>query len=123
DGMLPRLGKVAFSGDATEDKTLHEKFQASLTEIKLYARLGQADAALKANRPAKAAELLDPMIDQIGAGAIPDLPKNPQLGSGIISLAVKASILLNKLDRTSAALKAMKNVAPGGGGSAQVLAL
>jgi hypothetical protein len=123
DGMLPKLAKLAFSGDAAEDKTLHEKFQASLIEIRLYARLGQADAALKANQPAKAAELLDPVIDQIGAGAIPDLPKNPQLGTGLIALAVKASILLNKLDRTAAALKAMKNVSPGGGGSAQILAL
>jgi hypothetical protein len=123
DGMLPRLTKLRFSGDAAEDKTLHGKFQASLTELKLYARLGLADAALKANQPAKAAELLDPMIDQIVAGAIPDLPKNPQLGTGVVALAVKASVLLNKLDRTTAALKAMKNVSPAGGGSAQVLGL
>jgi hypothetical protein len=123
DGMLPKLDSTRVAETAAEDKEMHAKLQASLTEIKLYARLGLADTALKANQPGKVAELLDPIIDQIASGAIPDLPKNPQLGYGLIGLAVKANIALNKLDRTGAALKAMKNVEPTGGGSARVLGL
>ncbi len=123
DAVLPKLATLKVSANAAEDKELHARFQASLMELKLYARLGLADAALRANQPAKAAELLDPMIDQIAAGTIPDIANNPQLGSSLIALAVKTSVLLNKLDRTSIALKAMKNVSPTSGGSAQILGL
>ncbi len=122
DGLLPKIDAVRVSPNAAEDKELRAKFKASLTELKLYARLGNGDAAAKANQPAKVAEMLDPIVDQIVAGAIPDLPKNPQLGYALIGLDVKANTLLGKLDRTGVALKAMKRVSANGG-SASILGL
>jgi hypothetical protein len=124
DRILLLLPKYRLSPNGGEDKEQHDKMQAGFAEIKLYGKLGLADAALKANMPDKVAAMLDPIIDEINKGAYPSLQKNAQLGYSLISLVVKADTLLNKLDRTGLALQAMKQVSgAGGGGSASVLNL
>ena len=85
----------------------------------------KADAAGKVADYTKVMKLLDPIVDEIIASQHPELKNNPPLARGILDNDLRASIQLNKLDRTRVILNGYKQLATGDSsadaGAAEVL--
>jgi hypothetical protein len=120
----PLVGKVKEVGLALDDKRnkdLHEEITASLKDIVLYARFGQANQAFAEKNYPKVLELLDPVVADINAGNQPQLKHNPTFGISLLSLALKGTIQVNKLEQTKPILDAMQKIGGDGEGSATML--
>ena len=132
--LLPALPAAVLDADEAKNKAMHEEFEASIKGFQLYARWAKADVEARAadkadakEKPAhyaKVLELLDPIINDIAAGQHPELQNNQPLAHGVLDNALRATIQLNKLNRTQVVLNGYKVLAVGGAadaGSAEVL--
>ncbi len=120
--VLPEAGRrAAGRGRRQRRQELRGQIADSLKSFKLYARWAKADAEAKAADKADAAgktahyakvmELLDPIVDEILAKQHPELKNNPALGArGILDNDLRATIQLNKLDRTRIILNGYKEL-------------
>jgi tetratricopeptide (TPR) repeat protein len=115
--LQERLQRLRLSTDRAQDRSLHEHFQTELTGAKLYGEYGTAEIAFGKGRWAEVAQQLDPVVDQINAGKLPELKQSAQLGMAILSLDLKANVQLNRIDRTQAALKALQGLSAEAGGT------
>jgi hypothetical protein len=117
-GLLDQLGKLKFNDDNEKDRTIRDQLRFELVDIRLYARYGLADAALQAGDFAKAAGLIDPLIDQVNkeddSQEKTNLQKNPQLATLFLTTALKANLQLGKIDRTEAVLETLNKVTANG---------
>ena len=122
--LLPKLPTVRLDADKAADDKLRVELAESIKNFRLYARWAKADAEAKANHPDKVMALLDPIVDEIAAGQHPELKNNPPLARGILDHDLRATIQLNKLDRTPVVLNCYKQLATGDSadaGAAEVL--
>lgn len=122
--LLPKLATVRLDADKAADDKLRGELAESIKSFRLYARWAKADAEAKANHPDKVMALLDPIVDEIAAGQHPELKNNPPLARGILDNDLRATIQLNKLDRTPVVLNCYKQLATGDSadaGAAEVL--
>ena len=122
--LLPKLAAVRLDADKAGDDKLRGELVESIKNFRLYARWAKADAEAKANHPDKVAALLDPIVDEIAAGKLPELKNNLPLVRGILDNDLRATIQLNKLDRTPVVLNCYKQLATGDAadaGAAEVL--
>ena len=122
--LLPKLAAVRLDADKAGDDKLRGELVESIKNFRLYARWAKADAEAKANHPDKVAALLDPIVDEIAAGKHPELKNNLPLARGILDNDLRATIQLNKLDRTPVVLNCYKQLATGDAadaGAAEVL--
>ncbi|HVS35351.1 MAG TPA: hypothetical protein VMS17_07185 [Gemmataceae bacterium] len=132
--LLPLLPGATLDADPAKNQAKHAEFEASIKSFQMYAHWAkasiEADAAEKGDpkdRPAhyaKVLTLLDPIVDDIAAGKHPELQNNPTLLHGVLDNALRATIQLNKLDRTKVVLNGYKAAAAPGAadaGAAEVL--
>ena len=119
--LLPQLPGATLDADPAKNQARHAEFEASIKGFQMYARWAKADiealAAAKADPKDKSAhyakivELLDPIVDDIAAGKHPELRNNPTLLNGILDNALRATIQLNKPERTRVVLSGYKALA------------
>jgi hypothetical protein len=117
---VPKLAGVELDEDKAKSEELRGQLSDSLKSFKMYAHWAKADAeaktADKADAAGKAAhytkvmELLDPIVDEILAKQHPELKNNLALARGILDNDLRASIQLNKLDRTRVILNGYKEL-------------
>ncbi len=132
--VLPTLAGVPLDVDKAKGDELGGQIADSLKSFKLYAHWAKADAEAKAADKADAAgktarytkvmELLDPIVDEILAKQHPELKNNLALARGILDNDLRATIQLNKLDRTRVILNGYKELttdASADAGAAEVL--
>ena len=74
--LLPKLAAVRLDADKAGDDKLRGELVESIKNFRLYARWAKADAEAKANHPDKVTALLDPIVDEIAAGKLPELKNN-----------------------------------------------
>jgi hypothetical protein len=114
NGLLGRLASLRFSDDDEKDRGTRNQLRYELVDLTLFARYGLADQAFQAGDHKRAAELLDGMIDRISkeenSQERSNLQKNPQLATAMLSIALKANILLGKVDRTEVVLDVLDKV-------------
>jgi hypothetical protein len=115
--LSAKLPKLRLSADSAKDRALHEQFQAELTDVKLYAAYGLAEADFGKGRWAEVVKRLDPLVDEANTGKLPQLKKNAQLGMAILSMDLKSNVQLNHIARTQAVLKALQELSAEGGGA------
>jgi tetratricopeptide (TPR) repeat protein len=125
--LLPKLDKLRFSDDDEKDKGSRNQLRYELVDIQLYARYGQALAAMAAEDHSKAAALIDPLIDALTkAGESQEkvnLQKNPQLATSLLTTALKANLQQGKIERTEAVLTALNAVTDNKGNTTDILSL
>ena len=132
--LQPRLAGLPLDADKGADDKLHTDFEDSIKGFRLYSRWAKADAEVKAADKAAPAEkpvhyitvmtLLDPIVDEILAKQHPELKNNLPLARGVLDNDLRASIQLNKLERTPIILNGYKELATGDAadaGAAEVL--
>ena len=120
EATLPTLAGVPLDADNAKSEELRGQLADSLKSFKLYAHWAKADAEVKAADKMDAAgktahytkvmELLDPLVDEIIAKQHPELKNNLALARGILDNDLRASIQLNKLDRTRVILNGYKEL-------------
>jgi hypothetical protein len=103
NSLLPQVAKLRFNNDDEQDKKIRDDLLFQLMANKLSARWGLAFQARQANDWAKAAALLDPLVDQMAnpgdTQEKTNLQKSPQLAAGMLRIALEANIRLGKTDR------------------------
>ena len=132
--MKPLLAQAKLNASDDDDKKMRGEFEDSLNSYSVLAHWGLADAEARAaakadpkDRPAhyeNVLKLLDPVVDDIKAHKHPELKNNQPLARGVLDNALRATIQLNKLDRTRDVLDCYKELAPAGaldGGASEVL--
>jgi hypothetical protein len=93
------------------DEAAREQAKSTLTLLTLYAAYGKASDEFAAGQVGKAREGLDKIVDQLKAGSLPELKKDPELRGGILGLALRASFQEGKLDRAKEILKVIQDSA------------
>lgn len=127
--LLDRLATLRFHEENDKDIAVRNQLRFELTHIKLYARYGLATNALDAGDFAKAAELLDPVVDQAAKAEETqekvNLQKTPDLAQRLLATALRANLQLGKIDRTEKVLDVLNKVSEDGAaaGSTQILRL
>jgi hypothetical protein len=121
DPLLAALdkGDYQFDSDAVRDES-----RANLAMLRLYAKYGQADAELKAGKPDKVKEIVDPVVEAIRKGEHPELKRNPTLRWGLMGLALRVHIQEGNTARAQEVLQALQKFAAedeGEGGSRAIL--
>jgi hypothetical protein len=121
----PLIDKVATVRLAVEDdrnSLLQRDIKASLQTDVLYGKFGLADLEYKEKHYAKVLEMLGPIVAEINEDKQPQLKNNPPLSNALLSMALKATMELNDLEKTKAVLTAMQKVGgEGDGGSTNIL--
>jgi hypothetical protein len=69
-----------------------KELEPSLKVLPVYAQFGQADADFRAGKVAEARKVIDPLIDQVRQGKLPDL-KDPVMIRTMMGLGLRASVL------------------------------
>src|SRR5262249_8754554 len=104
--LLARLHDMRLADEAGR-----EQAKSALTLLTLYAAYGKASDEFAAGQVGKARESLDKTVDQLKAGALPELKKDLELRNGILGLALRASFQEGKLDRAKEILKVIQELA------------
>ncbi|MGL4550771.1 MAG: hypothetical protein ACRC33_06255, partial [Gemmataceae bacterium] len=116
--LLPLVDKLRFNDEDDKNKTIKDQFRFDLTDLSLYAKYGLASAAFEAGDNAKAAALLDPVVDTLSkkedSQVKANLQKNTRLASGALTVALKANLQIGKIDRTDLVLESLEQVAGDG---------
>jgi hypothetical protein len=116
-GLLAKMAKWKLSDDPKKDQIIRDQLAYELTEVGIYARYGLADAAYSRNDLAAVSKIIDPLVDELNKPvetlekAV--LQKNRNLAMPTLSLALRANLLLNKIDRTDMVLEAMDKLSAG----------
>jgi hypothetical protein len=121
--LIPKVKTVAVAADQERNHKLQDEITASLKDIVVYAKFGLADGEYKEKRYARVLELLAPVVAEINADKLPQMKNNPQLSTGLLSLALKAAVQLNNADQTEKVLAAMRKTAEGEGSATMLLQL
>jgi hypothetical protein len=126
EGLSKRLATLPLEEEA------RQRMLANVTDVRLFAIAGLAEADFAKARYAEVATRLDPLAaavngtdtaaeNKLVAG---QLKKNLQLGSVLLSMDLRANVQLSRLDRVETIMKALQSLTADGdeaGGSAKVL--
>jgi hypothetical protein len=86
-----------FPGLALPTDKLRENLRTGLSTFSLLAKFGKADGTYKAGKYADVKKLIDPVVDDVAAGKVPEVKTNKELRWAIFSLGLRADIQLNNL--------------------------
>jgi hypothetical protein len=114
------------------DETARQQMIANAMDVRLFASGSIAEADFGKARYAEACTRLDPLTAAVLAPdanpdnklVIAELKKNPQLGSALMSMDLRANVQLARLDRVEPSLKALQSLTAEGedaGGASKVL--
>jgi hypothetical protein len=119
--LIPKVTTVRLALDDNRNAQLQGDFLASLNDLLLYAKYGQADGEYKEKHYAKVMELIGPIVADINADKAPQLKNNPQLSNSILSMALKSTLQMNNLDQAKIVLAAMQKVGGDSDGATNTL--
>jgi hypothetical protein len=116
-GLLKKLADpaVQFDADDRRGAELKEQAESSLQDVALFALLGRAETRFASSRYAEAEALLGPLVKEANEGKRPQLKRNPQVGSALLGMALRADVQLNRPAEARAALKAIQGLSEEGG--------
>jgi len=122
---LARVDKLTFNDDEEKNRAIRNQLRFELVDLKLFARYGLAESAFQAGDHARVVEVLDPLVDApAGSQEKENLKKNQQLGTLLLTFALRSNIQLGKIDRTDVVLGAIEAVSgEEGTGSINILKL
>src|SRR5262249_27898339 len=111
---LSRLDKLRFNDEDEKDKAIRNQLRYELVSVRLFARYALARDAFEALDYARAASLLDALVD---AAAKPEetqekfgMQKEPQLARAILTIALQSNIRLDKTDRADLVLDVLDKI-------------
>ncbi len=105
--------------DPIRAKDLREKLQTNADTLRLYAIQAQSSSLLRENKLKDALSLINPIIQQAKTGKIEVIRKDPQLATGFLNLALRASVQGRDMAAASEVLAIMQQL-DGGSGDAAV---
>jgi hypothetical protein len=109
--LLGRVAELHLDDDRARDEAVRQQFTADVTDLRLYARYGLADAQMAAGNHAAVAALLDgEVVDRMKDGQLPQARKNLQLATALLGMDLRANVQLGKLDRALLAVEAMQGL-------------
>ena len=105
--------------DPIRAKDLRDKLQTNADTLRLYAIQAQSSSLLRENKLKEALLLINPIIQQAKTGKIEVIRKDPQLATGFLNLALRASVQGRDMAAASEVLAIMQQL-DGGSGDAAV---
>lgn len=125
EGLIQKLPALPMEAD------VRQQMLANVTDLRLFATGGLAEAEFGKGQYAAVALRLDPLVVALNAPEAPEnktlaaqLKKNLQLGSALMSMDLRANVQLGKLDQVELVLRALQALTAEGddkGGTAKIL--
>jgi hypothetical protein len=106
--LRDKLPGLALDADKAGHEKRHEQARSELADITLYAKYGLADAEFAKGNHAAVVKLIDPLVQEVNEGNLPQVKKNLQLAMALFSMGLKSNVQLGKLPQTRAVLKALQ---------------
>lgn len=118
-GVLGRqLPKARLDPDGAKSRDLQGKLTINADTLRLFASQSQAGLWIKENKLKEALDLINPIIQQIKDGQNEAVKKDPNLASGFLNLALRASIQGRDIARAREILAVMRQMDTAGGDQA-----
>lgn len=111
-GQIPG---AKIDSDPARAKELKEKLQTNADTLRLYAIQAQSSALLRDRKLKEALELINPVIQQAKAGQIEVIRKDPNLATGFLNLALRASVQGRDMAKAGEILGVMQQLDGGSG--------
>jgi hypothetical protein len=121
--LQQRLAATHTDTDPARDKGNREQLTLKIQDVLLYATYGLAETDFSAQRYPEVAKRLDPLVQEINEGKLPQVRKNVPLGMALLGMALKADVQLGQLDKTRAVIKALQGLSAEGGAEAGTTAI
>ena len=113
-----QIPTAKLDSDPVRAKELKEKLQTNADTLRLYAIQAQSGALLRDRKLKEALDLIDPVIQQAKVGQIEVIRKDPNLATGFLNLALRASVQGRDLAKAREVLAVMQQLDGGSGDEA-----
>jgi hypothetical protein len=113
-----QIPSAKIDSDPARARELREKLQTNADTLRLYAIQAQSSVLLREGKLKEALELINPVIQQAKAGQIEVIRKDPNLATGFLNLALRASVQGRDMAKAGEVLAVMQQLDGGSGDDA-----
>lgn len=101
------LNKYRLDLDQAKDDEVRKAISSNLESLGMFAFFGLSASSFDQGKFADVSKTLDPIVDKASSGALPEIKANPQLGSALFGMALRANIQIGDIEKSRKVLKAL----------------
>jgi len=123
--MKNELPKHTFDPDQTKDEEIRKGVSNTIENLGLFALYGLANSSFNQVKLEDVSKLLDPLVDRVIEGKMPEIKQNIQLGSALFGMALQANVQIGNIEKARKVVKALDYLSSGAeaAGTANVVLL